>query len=224
MPDLVVENLTKEFSTQEASLPILREVNLAVSAGQNLAIIGPSGCGKSTLLHLIGGLDRPTSGKVILDGEELSSMSDNTLAKFRNERIGFIFQDHHLLPQLSVLENTLIPALAFGTPTKEQESRAKALIERVGLGHRLSHRPGELSGGERQRVGVARALLLRPKLLLADEPTGNLDRTNSDAVGTLLLQMQQEEGAMLVVVTHSPQLAERMQRRMQILDGYLEAQ
>lgn len=224
MPDLVVEKVTKEFSTQEASLPILREVSLSLSSGQNLAILGPSGCGKSTLLHLIGGLDRPTSGKVLLEGEELSSMNDTKLARFRNERIGFIFQDHHLLPQLSVLENTLIPALAFGTPSKEQEARAKALIERVGLSHRLSHRPGELSGGERQRVGVARALLLRPKLLLADEPTGNLDRTNGEAVGTLLLQMQQEENTMLVVVTHSPQLAERMQRRMQILDGYLEPQ
>ncbi len=223
MPDLVVERLAKEFPSRANPLPILRSVDLTLSAGENLAILGPSGCGKSTLLHLLGGLDRPSSGTVTLGGQDLYSLKDEELAKFRNENVGFIFQDHHLLPQLSVIENVLIPALAFGVPTAEHHKRAIELINRVGLAGRMDHRPSELSGGERQRAGVARALLLRPKMLLADEPTGNLDRINSDTVRALLLEMQKVENTMLVVVTHSQQLADRMQRRMELVDGLLVA-
>lgn len=221
MPDLAVENLSKDFASHGAPLPILRNVNFTLSAGENLAILGPSGCGKSTLLHIVGGLDRPTAGNVRLGTQDIFDLREDALAKFRNEHIGFIFQDHHLLPQLSVLENVLIPALAFGKPTDEHHKRAVELIQRVGLAGRISHRPAELSGGERQRAGVARAMLLRPKLLLADEPTGNLDRINSDTIGAMLLDMQKSENTMLIVVTHSQQLADRMQRRHSLMDGVL---
>jgi len=221
MPDLVVENLSKDFASHGAPLPILRNVNFTLSAGENVAILGPSGCGKSTLLHIVGGLDRPTAGNVRLGKQDIFDLREDALAKFRNEHIGFIFQDHHLLPQLSVLENVLIPALAFGKPTEEHQKRAVELIQRVGLAGRISHRPAELSGGERQRAGVARAMLLRPQLLLADEPTGNLDRINSDTIGAMLLDMQKSENTMLIVVTHSQQLADRMQRRFSLMDGVL---
>ena len=221
MSGLAIDHVAKEFPTRSEPLVVLRDVSLSLAAGQSAAILGPSGSGKSTLLHIVGALDEPTSGTVTLAGDNPFALDAAGLAKFRNRNIGFVFQDHYLLPQLTVLENVLIPALADGAPSAEVQSRAKDLLSRVGLGERLDHRPAELSGGERQRTGVARALLLRPKLLLADEPTGNLDRTTATAIGRLLIDMQQQEQAMLLVVTHSPELAALVQQRYELNDGTL---
>ena len=221
MADLVVEHITKEYPTRSDPLVVLRDVSLELSLGENVAILGPSGSGKSTLLHVIGTLDEPTAGTVTVQNEDPFLLSEPDLAHFRNRHIGFIFQEHHLLPQLSVIENILVPALAGGSPTPEQVERARGLIDRVGLSDRVEHRPAELSGGERQRVAVARALLCNPILLLADEPTGSLDRTTAAAVGSLLLDLQQQENTMLVVVTHSVELARLMQRRVELDEGAL---
>jgi lipoprotein-releasing system ATP-binding protein len=221
MPDLSVEHVSKQFPTRGEPLVVLRDVSLTLSSGENAAILGPSGSGKSTLLQIIGTLDAPTSGAVTLLGQNPADLDEPALARFRNQHLGFVFQDHYLLPQLTVLENVLIPALADGSPTEAMVARAKDLLERVGLGQRLEHRPAELSGGERQRAGVARALLLKPALLLADEPTGNLDRTSAQAVGALLVELQEQENTMLLVVTHSLELAAKMQRQYEIDDGRL---
>lgn len=222
MPDLVVTNLVKEYPTRAEPLVVLRGASLELSLGENVAILGPSGCGKSTLLQILGTLDTPTGGVVTLQGENPFLLDEPRLAAFRNRQIGFVFQDHHLLPQCSVLENVLLPTLAEGKPPQERVVRAKTLLERVGLSARLEHRPAELSGGERQRAAIARALINRPILLLADEPTGNLDRSTAHIVGQLLLEMQKLENTMLVVVTHSLDLAETMQRRLTLNDGRLE--
>lgn len=222
MTSLLVQNIRKEFPTRGEPLVILRAASLQLKAGENAAILGPSGSGKSTLLHIIGGLDKPTSGSVQIAGQDPTTLDEAQLARFRNEHIGFVFQDHYLLPQLTVLENVLIPALASGPPATDQVARARELLSRVGLAQRLDHRPAELSGGERQRVGVARALLLKPALLLADEPTGNLDRTNAQGIGKLLLELQQQEQTMLLVVTHSAELASLLQRRFELDDGHLK--
>lgn len=216
---LLVENLCKSYPTRSGPLEVLRGVNLALGDAEALAILGPSGSGKSTLLYLLGTLERPTSGSYKLDDQEPFALDDRGLAHFRNRSIGFVFQDHHLLPQCSVLENVLIPTLAEGGGGFE--ARARELLERVGLSHRLDHRPAELSGGERQRVAVARALILKPALLLADEPTGNLDRKTAQTVGELLLAMQRQEQTMLIVVTHSAELAKLLPRRMEMADGVL---
>jgi lipoprotein-releasing system ATP-binding protein len=185
--------------------------------------MGPSGSGKSTLLHMLGTLDPPTSGTITLEGTNPFSLPEQQLASFRNRHIGFVFQDHHLLPQCSVLENVLVPTLVSReTKPAETEAYATQLLERVGLARRLYHRPAELSGGERQRVAVARALVLKPVLLLADEPTGNLDRTNAQAVGELLLGLHQQENNILVVVTHSSELAKLFPRRAEVNDGSLQ--
>jgi len=221
MAELTVEHLGKEFPTRGEPLVVLRDVSLSLQSGENLAVLGPSGSGKSTLLYLIGTLDRPTSGEVKFDGQDPFVLSEPDLAAFRNRRIGFVFQDHHLLPQCTVLENVLIPTLAAGGTSGEQIDRARRLLDRVGLGDRLEHRPAELSGGERQRVAIARALILNPVLLLADEPTGNLDRTTAAAVADLMLELQSQENTMLIVVTHSLELAGRMQRRAELDDGRL---
>lgn len=221
MADLVVERLVKDFPTAVGPLTILKDVNFALDLGQNLAILGPSGSGKSTLLHILGTLDFPTSGQVRLLGENPFELPETQLAAFRNENVGFVFQEHHLLPQLTVLENALIPALASGAPSGEQVERAKMLLARVGLTTRLGHRPAQLSGGERQRVAIARALLQKPSLVLADEPTGNLDRTSAHAVAQLLLELQRDERTMLIVVTHSQELADLCQRRMTFAEGRL---
>jgi len=221
MSDLIVEDVTKEFPSSRGPLVVLRGVSLQLSAGENLAVLGPSGSGKSTLLHVVGGLDRPTSGRVALDGIDPAQLSEVDLADFRNHRIGFIFQDHHLLPQCSVRENVLIPAMAGGPLRTEHLQRADELIERVGLADRTEHRPAELSGGERQRVAIARALVQSPRLLLADEPTGNLDGASAATVGDLLLELQAAENTMMIVVTHSLELADRMQRRLEFEDGRL---
>jgi lipoprotein-releasing system ATP-binding protein len=221
MPGLIVESVTKQFPTRGEPLTVLREASLRMTAGQNVAIVGPSGSGKSTLLHILGTLDRPTSGSVELDGENPFALDERQLARFRNRNIGFVFQDHHLLPQLSALENVLIPTVADGRPGAVEIQRARDLLDRVGLGDRLEHRPAELSGGERQRVGVARALIRQPKLLLADEPTGNLDRHSAAAVGRLLVDLQLQENAMLVVVTHSIELADLLGQQYELNDGRL---
>lgn len=221
MPDLIVDHIRKEFPTRGEPLIVLDEASFELSAGENMAIVGPSGSGKSTLLHIIGALDSPTSGTVTLDGENPFTLDEPQLAAFRNRNIGFIFQDHHLLPQLSVLENVLIPTIANGPADQASIDRANDLLDRVGLADRVQHRPAELSGGERQRVGVARALIRQPKLLLADEPTGNLDQTNARAIGNLMLELQQQENTMLVVVTHSVELADLLQRQMKLDDGRL---
>jgi lipoprotein-releasing system ATP-binding protein len=219
---LVVENVSKDYPTRSGPLPVLRGVNLVLDRGAAVAVMGPSGSGKSTLLHILGTLDRPTGGKVALDGTDPFVLPEPELAAFRNARIGFVFQDHHLLPQCSVLENVLIPTLVNRTAKPEEtEAYARQLLDRVGLGGRLEHRPAELSGGERQRVAVARALVLKPALLLADEPTGNLDRTNAQSVGELLLQLHQQERNVLVVVTHSAELAKLFPQRYEMNDGTL---
>jgi lipoprotein-releasing system ATP-binding protein len=221
LPDLVVTNIAKEYPTRGEPLVVLRDVSLELSAGENAAILGPSGCGKSTLLHILGTLDEPTSGSVALQDQNPFELNEPRLAEFRNRNIGFIFQDHHLLPQLSVLENVLVPALADGSPSKDEVARARELINRVGLSERSDHRPAELSGGERQRVAAARALIHKPLLMLADEPTGSLDRSNARAISKLLLDLQEQENTMLVVVTHSLELAEQMSRRLELDEGRL---
>jgi len=222
MANLQVTDVTKEFPTRAEPLTVLRGVSLQLSAGENLAILGPSGSGKSTLLYIIGTLDRPTSGSVTLGGQDPFVLDERGLADFRNHRIGFVFQDHHLLPQCSVIENVLVPALAGGHPTIDDTERANRLLERVGLGNRLGHRPAELSGGEKQRVAIARALVRKPTLLLADEPTGNLDRSTANSVAELLLELQAEEEMMLLVVTHSLELARQLSRRLELDDGRLQ--
>jgi lipoprotein-releasing system ATP-binding protein len=219
---LAVENLRKEYPTRSGPLAVLTGVSLALGPGESAAIMGPSGSGKSTLLHILGTLDRPTGGTVKLDGTDPFALSDDELARFRNRRIGFVFQDHHLLPQCSVLENVLIPTLVNrDTRAAEAEKYARHLLDRVGLAGRLDHRPAELSGGERQRVAVARSLVLKPAVVLADEPTGNLDRTNAHAVGELLLDLHRSERTVLVVVTHSGDLAKLLPRRLEMADGQL---
>jgi lipoprotein-releasing system ATP-binding protein len=219
---LVAAGLSKEYPTRAGPLPVLRGVDLTLARGDALAVTGPSGSGKSTLLHLLGTLDRPTAGRVTLDGTDPFALPEPELAAFRNRRVGFVFQDHHLLPQCSVLENVLVPTLVSrDTTPADTEAYARQLLDRVGLAGRLDHRPAELSGGERQRVAVARALVLKPALLLADEPTGNLDRKNARAVGELLLDLHRQENTVLVVVTHSAELAAMFPRRAEVDDGTL---
>jgi lipoprotein-releasing system ATP-binding protein len=223
MPDLVVENIAKEFPTRAETLAVLRGASLELSRGQNLAILGPSGSGKSTLLYIIGTLDRPTSGRVELHGANPFVLDEPQLADFRNQQIGFVFQDHYLLPQCSVLENVLLPTIAATESGGDLVGRAKMLIDRVGLSGRMDHRPAELSGGERQRVAVARSLIRKPGLILADEPTGNLDRSTAASVGELLLELQRDEQTMLIVVTHSLELAALFDRRLELDEGRLTA-
>ena len=220
---LHVEHVAKQFPTRSEPLVVLRDVCLDLADGQNVAILGPSGSGKSTLLNVLGTLELPTSGRVLLDEQDPAQLTPAQLARFRNRRIGFVFQDHHLLPQCSALENVLVPTVAAGPTTPESIDRARMLLDRVGLSGRLEHRPAELSGGERQRAALARALVNRPTLLLADEPTGNLDRVTGDAIGRLLLELQQQESMMMIVVTHSQRLAQMMQRRLALEDGCLAA-
>jgi lipoprotein-releasing system ATP-binding protein len=220
---VLIEGLTKRFDHMGRTLDVLRGIDLNIYAGQILAIVGPSGAGKSTLLHCVGTLDLPTSGRIRLGKEELTTMSNARLAAVRNRDIGFVFQFHHLLPEFTALENVAIPGLIQGRPKKEMEKRAAALLEEVGLSHRATHRPGELSGGEQQRVAVARALALDPKLVLADEPTGNLDTATSDAIHDLFFQINRQHGTTIIVVTHNPAFAERMPRVVKLRDGVVES-
>ena len=221
MAGLQVDNLCKSFTIGGEPLEVLSGLSLEMSDGDRAAIVGPSGSGKSTLLHILGTLDRPDSGQVRIDDTDPFMLDDRELAAFRNRRVGFIFQDHHLLPQLTVLENTLVPALATGQATEDDIRRASELLDAVGLASRTGHLPAELSGGERERVAIARALVMQPSLILADEPTGNLDRKTAGSVTELLLRLQQESGAILICVTHSESLAEAMGRRLELVDGRL---
>jgi len=218
---LIVRELTKEFSIAEESLPILSGVNLVLNRGEALAITGPSGSGKSTLLYILGVLDQPTAGEVIQFGENPFDFNAKQQAEFRNQNIGFIFQDHHLMPQFSVLENVLIPTMVHQGTTNDAEERARHLLERVGLHDRMHHRPAQISGGERQRVAVCRALINNPRLLLADEPTGNLDRSNTQSIGKLLLEINQEQNTILICVTHSRELAALFPKHQELRDGLL---
>lgn len=221
---LRLAGVSKRFQTTAGELEVLRGVDLELAAGDALAITGPSGSGKSTLLHLIGTLDRPTTGRIEISGRDPFALSEPELARFRNRTVGFVFQDHHLLPHYSVLENVLLPTLAFPPPAADDaDGRARELLERVGLGERLGHRPAQLSGGERQRAAVARALINRPSLLLCDEPTGSLDQANARAVGALLKDLHARERTILIVVTHSLELAGQLPRRLELHDGRLAA-
>ncbi len=223
-PLLRLEGLSKQYPSAEGAAPlyILKEVTLDIARGEAVAIIGPSGSGKSTLLNVLGTLDRPSAGKVTFDGRDITQLDELALAALRNREIGFIFQSHHLLPQCTVLENVLVPTLADGNKRgPEALERAKRLLKRVGLAERLNHQPGQLSGGERQRVAVVRALINQPKLVLADEPTGALDRASADNLAQLLVELNKEEGVTLIVVTHAPDLAKKMQRILELQDGKL---
>jgi lipoprotein-releasing system ATP-binding protein len=221
---LQVQNLDKDYPTRSGPLSVLRDVNLQLERGDALAVMGPSGSGKSTLLHILGTIDQPTRGNVTLEGTNPFALAEPKLAAFRNRRIGFVFQDHHLLPQCTVLENVLLPTLVNNeSKTAEVETYARTLLERVGLSQRIEHYPAELSGGERQRVAVARALIQKPVLLLADEPTGNLDRKNAQSVGRLLFELHQQENNILIVVTHSAELAGMLPRKLEMIDGALTA-
>jgi lipoprotein-releasing system ATP-binding protein len=219
---LIVENLDKEFPTRSGPLVVLSDVQFALQTGEALAVMGPSGSGKSTLLNIIGTLDSPTRGRVLLDDVDPFKLPEPKLAAFRNQHVGFVFQDHHLLPQCTVFENVLVPTLIATDIEREKvEADARRLIDRVGLSGRIDHRPAELSGGERQRAAIARALIRHPKLLLADEPTGNLDRKTAHAVGELLTELHRQENTTLIVVTHSPDLAGLFSRRAEMNDGRL---
>lgn len=244
-PILRLINVAKRYDSLAGAEPVavIKEVSLEMARGESLAIIGPSGSGKSTLLNIIGTLDFPTSGRVTLDGQDLGQLNELELASVRNRQIGFIFQAHHLLPQCTVLENVLVPTLAdpgragipqpaadtrttdgahgVARPAESTEQRAARLLKRVGLEERLHHRPGQLSGGERQRVAVVRALINQPQLLLADEPTGALDRASAQQLGQLLLDLNREEGVTLIVVTHALELAHKMGRVLELKDGKL---
>lgn len=216
---LKVSEVYKNFDRESHTVEVLRGISFEMDEGQSLAITGPSGSGKSTLLHLIGTLDKPSSGTIEINDKDPFTLPEPQLAKFRNQVIGFVFQDHHLLPQYSVLENVLIPTMAFKRNNSDAEERAKALLESVGLAHRLSHRPAELSGGECQRVAVARALINRPSLLLCDEPTGNLDRSTAETVASLLFELHEVEQNVLIVVTHNLDLAVRLGHRLELEEG-----
>lgn len=227
---LKLEKISKHFAgpADGAAVPVLVDVDLAVARGESLAIVGPSGSGKSTLLHIIGALDRPSAGTVSFEGKSLASLNDTELAALRNQAFGFVFQAHYLLPQCTVMENVLVPTLAGGRTDRTKApiietsaARAERLLKRVGLGHRLDHRPSQLSGGERQRAAVVRALINRPQLLLADEPTGSLDPSSAEELGKLLVDLNREEGVTLIVVTHAMNLAARMSRVLEIRQGRL---
>ena len=222
---LRLTRVTKRYDApaRAGALVVLNDISLDLTRGESLAIVGPSGSGKSTLLQIIGTLDQPTSGSVSLNGQDLSVLDDQQLADVRNRQIGFVFQSHYLLPQCTVLENVLVPTLATDEASVRNgaSERAERLLKRVGLGERMSHRPGELSGGERQRVAVVRALINQPPLLLADEPTGSLDQTSARELGQLLLELNHEEGVSLIAVTHARELAQRMTRVLELKEGHL---
>jgi lipoprotein-releasing system ATP-binding protein len=216
---LEVRGLYKSYGNGTATVDVLKGIDITVAAGDTVALVGPSGAGKSTLLHLMGTIDRPSKGEVLFDGKDVYSLSDQPLAAFRNRSIGFVFQFHHLLPEFTALENVMMPLLIGGTKKALAEETARGLLNDVGLSHRTTHRPGELSGGEQQRVAIARALVRSPRLLLADEPTGNLDMKTSEEVHALLYSIQRQTGISLVIVTHNEQLAAGMARTVRIVDG-----
>ena len=214
---LTVSDVYQRFTRGEQNVDVLHAVSLSAAVGESIALVGPSGSGKSTLLHLLGTLEKPTAGQIAIGGQDPNALSEPELARFRNEQIGFIFQSHHLLPQYSALDNTLVPSLAF--PQESRAGRARDLLTAVGLAQRLEHRPAELSGGECQRVAVARALINRPGLLLCDEPTGSLDQQTATTVADLLFTLHRSEDSVLVIATHDTELAERCDRRFALREG-----
>lgn len=219
---LKVEGISKRYATPGGTLSVLSDVSFDLAPGQGLSIVGPSGSGKSTLLYLLGSLEPPSEGRITLNGVDPAGLDETALAAYRNRNVGFVFQDHCLLPQCSLLENVLAPTLV-AQPRRDLGERARTLLDGVGLGDRLEHRPAELSGGEKQRAALARALILEPKLLLCDEPTGNLDRRSAETVTELLLRLHREQGSILVVVTHSEELAARLPDRRRLVGEKLEA-
>ncbi|MBS0422188.1 MAG: lipoprotein-releasing ABC transporter ATP-binding protein LolD [Proteobacteria bacterium] len=223
MSEFVLEarDVQKNFTQGPVILEVLRGLNFGASAGERIAIVGASGSGKTTLLQILGGLDRPTTGHVFVSGQDIHELSEDARGMLRNRALGFVYQFHHLLPEFSAVENVAMPLLIRRTPVAEARDRATEILERVGLGRRLEHRPYQLSGGERQRAAVARALVTEPKIILADEPTGNLDGQNAEGVFELMLELNRERGTSLVVVTHDLRLANRMERVYEIQDGRL---
>jgi lipoprotein-releasing system ATP-binding protein len=224
MPRLVeIRDLKKTFQHMGKELAVLRGIDLELDDGEVVAVVGPSGAGKSTFLHILGTLDLPSTGYIKIAGVDITKLSSSELADLRNERVGFVFQFHHLLPEFSALENVMMPGMIAGRPRKELEKRATELLTEVGLAQRATHRPGELSGGEQQRVALARALVMNPKLLLADEPTGNLDSATSKAIHDLFFEMNKRHGTTVVIVTHNTELAESMPRVITLKDGLLHS-
>ncbi|NWF52024.1 MAG: ABC transporter ATP-binding protein [Nitrospirae bacterium] len=223
-----IVQLKKSFATDAGELPVLKGINLSIKEGEMVGIIGASGVGKSTFLHILGALDRPTSGKVFYDGVDIFTLNEDSLALFRNRMIGFVFQFHHLLPEFTALENVMMPGLisirreATGAKRKEIKKKAEKLLDEMGLSERKGHRPGELSGGEQQRVAVARALMLDPKVVLADEPTGNLDTPTGEEIFNLLINLNKEKGITFVIVTHNESLSSRCHRVLKMVDGKIE--
>ena len=222
---IVIEcrNISKQFADGELKTNVLSDVNLSVQKGDRIAIIGSSGSGKSTLLHLLGGLDKPTSGSIKVHGQDINRLSVKTLSQLRNQSLGFVYQFHHLLPEFSALENVAIPLIIGGEKPKQAEQQAEDLLIKVGLSHRLAHKPSELSGGERQRAALARALITQPDCLLADEPTGNLDHRTAQGIFDLILELNESLGTALVIVTHDVDLASQMGAMLTLKDGYLAA-
>jgi len=224
VPFVQVRGLKKSFRIEKTEVPVLKGIDADFARGEMVSIVGASGAGKSTFLHILGTIDEPTAGSVLFDGTNVYAKSRAELAAFRNQTIGFVFQFHHLLPEFTALENVMMPALIQRRPRAEAEGNARELLNVVGLGPRLAHKPGELSGGEQQRVALARALVLRPRLVLADEPTGNLDSKTSDGIHELFGVLNERYGITMVIVTHNDALARRMPRRLRMRDGMLEAE
>ena len=219
---LACSGLSMVYQEGEMRTPVFDDLSLTVKRGETVAIVGASGAGKSTLLHLLGGLDTPTAGDVFVDGQKMSSLSDTARGELRNRALGFIYQFHHLLPEFTALENVMLPVMLSGKDVKDASARATELLEAVGLGHRLGHKPGELSGGERQRAAVARAMANRPACILGDEPTGNLDERTAATVFELMLKLNKEQGTSLVMVTHDRRLAARLDRVVELVEGKLQ--
>lgn len=221
-PILITSNLFKSYTTAGGALEVLKGIDLTIYVGEIVAIIGASGVGKSTLLHILGALDRPTSGEIQIDSAPVSTLDDRALAQFRNRTVGFVFQFHHLLPEFNALENVMMPALIAGRNGRDTTNRARQLLADVGLAARASHRPGELSGGEQQRVAVARALMNEPRVVLADEPSGNLDRQSSESLHQLLWDLSRRDARAFIIVTHNSELAQKADRVIELFDGRIK--